>query len=110
MIQELIYSKFEVFYSVKYISQLLKNLGFSYQKARFAVGGKDPDNQLKREEWLKRTWPEILEKARQKKHTFFLEMRFLFHNGAVSPIHGRLKVNSPQFVHQETGKDIKFLA
>ena len=67
MIQELIYSKFEVFYSVKYISQLLKNLGFSYQKARFAVGGKDPDNQLKREEWLKRTWPEILEKARQKK-------------------------------------------
>lgn len=66
MIQDLIQRKFGVFYSVKYISQLLKNLGFSYQKARFAVGGKNPDNQLKRKEWLEQTWPEILKKAKQK--------------------------------------------
>ncbi len=71
MIQDLIHRKFGVFYSVKYISELLKNLGFSYQKARFAVGGKNPDNQLKREEWLKQTWPEILEQAKQK-NAYFL--------------------------------------
>ena len=35
MIQNLIYEKFGVFYSVKYISELLKNMGFSFQKARF---------------------------------------------------------------------------
>jgi len=52
MIQELIYQKFGVLYSVKYLSELLKNLGFSYQKARFAVGGKDPENILKRKVWL----------------------------------------------------------
>ena len=52
MIQELIHQKFGVFYSVKYISQLLKNLGFSYQKARFAVGGKNPENQCRREDYF----------------------------------------------------------
>jgi transposase len=36
MIQKLIYEKFGVFYSVHYISQLLKNMGFSYQKANFS--------------------------------------------------------------------------
>ena len=66
MIQELIHQKFGVFYSVKYISQLLKNLGFSYQKARFAVGGKNPENQCRREEWLNQKWPEILKQAKQK--------------------------------------------
>lgn len=40
MIQELIYQKFGVLYSVKYLSEFLKNLGFSYQKARFAVAVK----------------------------------------------------------------------
>lgn len=71
MIQELIHRKFGVFYSVKYISQLLKNMGFSYQKARFAVGGKDPDNQRKREEWLKKSWPGILKQA-EKENSYLL--------------------------------------
>ena len=35
MIQQLIYDRFGVFYNVFYIAQLLKNLGFSYQKAAF---------------------------------------------------------------------------
>jgi transposase len=71
MIQELISQKFGVFYSVKYISQLLKNLGFSYQKARFSVGGKDPDNQRKREDWLSKTWSEILNQA-EKENAYLL--------------------------------------
>ena len=35
MIQQMIYDRFGVYYNVFYIAQLLKNLGFSYQKAAF---------------------------------------------------------------------------
>lgn len=66
MIQELIFQKFGVLYNVKYLSELLKNMGLSYQKARFAVGGKDPENQEKRQKWLEQTWPEILAEAQEK--------------------------------------------
>ncbi|WP_321494824.1 IS630 family transposase [uncultured Desulfobacter sp.] len=52
-------------------SQLLKNLGFSYQKACFSVGGKDPDNQRKREDWLSKTWSEILNQA-EKENAYLL--------------------------------------
>ena len=57
MIQLLIHKRFGVQYSVHYISQLLKNMGFSYQKAKFVSDHKDPE---KRKEWLEKTWPEIL--------------------------------------------------
>jgi transposase len=63
MIQALIYEKFGVQYNVFYISQLLKNMGFSYQKAKFVSDHKDPE---KREEWLKKTWPEIFNLAKEK--------------------------------------------
>jgi transposase len=68
MIQRIIYQKFGVFYSVYYIAQLLKNMGFSYQKARFVSDHKDPD---KRTEWLEKTWPEIIKHAK-KKHAAIL--------------------------------------
>jgi transposase len=35
MIQHLIEQKFDIFYSVKYLSEYLKSLGLSYQKAKF---------------------------------------------------------------------------
>jgi transposase len=63
MIQHLILEKFGVFYSVIYIVQLLKNMGFSYQKARFVSDHKDPE---KRKEWLENTWPEIMKIAKEK--------------------------------------------
>ncbi len=63
MIQDLIHRRFGSFYSVHYISQLLKNMGFSYQKARFVSDHKDPE---KRKEWLEKTWPEIMQLAKQK--------------------------------------------
>jgi len=63
MIQHLIYERFGVFYSVTYIVQLLKNMGFSYQKARFVSDHKDPE---KRKEWLEKTWPEIMDQAKHK--------------------------------------------
>jgi transposase len=63
MIQALIYEKFGVFYSVHYIAQLLKNMGFSYQKAKFVSDHKDPE---KRNEWIEKTWPEIIKLAAEK--------------------------------------------
>ena len=63
MIQDLIYNKFGVFYSVFYISQLLKNMGFSYQKARFVS---DHLDEKKREEWVKDKWPKICNLAIEK--------------------------------------------
>ncbi len=63
MIQALIYEKFGVFYAVNYISQLLKNMGFSFQKARFAPSRAD---RTARRERLKTVWPEISETAEKK--------------------------------------------
>ena len=61
MIQDVIKEKFGKFYSVNYISQLLKNRGFSFQKAKFDADHKNPE---KRQEWLKSTWNEIISKAK----------------------------------------------
>jgi transposase len=63
MIQHLIQERFGVFYSVNYLSQLLRNMGFSYQKARFVS---DHLNPQKREQWMQQTWPEILALAKRK--------------------------------------------
>jgi transposase len=68
MIQWLIYEKFGVEYSVYYIPQLLKNMGFSYQKAKFVADHKDPE---KRKQWLEQKWPEILKLA-EKKNAYIL--------------------------------------
>ena len=60
MIQQLIYERFGAYYNVSYIAQLLKNLGFSYQKAAFVSDHLDEN---KRQEWRTTTWPQILRKA-----------------------------------------------
>jgi transposase len=73
MVQELILKEFKVFYNAKYISQLLNNMGFSYQKARFKVGGKDPKNADERLKWLNETWPEALALAKQLGAYLFFE-------------------------------------
>jgi transposase len=70
MIQNLIYEKFGVFYSVHYISQLLKSMGFSYQKAKFVSDRHDP---VLRQEWLEKKWPGILRKALKKKALILFE-------------------------------------
>lgn len=63
LIQHLIYQKFGVFYSVHYLCQLLKNLGFSYQKAKFVA---DHLNSQKRQLWQQQTLQEAIELARQQ--------------------------------------------
>lgn len=64
MIQQLIYERFEVFYNVFYLAQLLKHLGFSYQKAAFVS---DHLNEEKRHAWCTTTWPQIVTQAKAKK-------------------------------------------
>jgi transposase len=61
MIQNFIQTEFKVFYSVAYIAQLLKNMGFSFQKAKFESFHHD---EKKRKEWLENTWPAIQKKAK----------------------------------------------
>ncbi|MEW6126879.1 MAG: IS630 family transposase [Acidobacteriota bacterium] len=63
MIQHLIHQTFGVFYSVFYIAQLLKSLGFSYQKAKFVAHHLDQD---KRQLWQQKTLQEAIELARQQ--------------------------------------------
>jgi transposase len=62
-IQELIYRRFGVYYNVFYLAQLLKQLGFSWQKAAFVS---DHLDEAKRRAWLSHTWPKILRLAREK--------------------------------------------
>ena len=61
LLQALIYREFGVMYNVHYVSELLRNLGFSYQKARFVS---DHLNVDQRQAWLRETWPVLREAAR----------------------------------------------
>jgi transposase len=63
MIQHLIHEKFSVFYSVHYLCQLLKSLGFSYQKAKFVADHLDAG---KRQLWQQKTFAEALRLAKQQ--------------------------------------------
>ena len=63
MVQALIHARFGVFYNVFYIAQLLRNLGFSWQKAGFIS---DHLDEAKRREWRAYTWPKALRLARQQ--------------------------------------------
>jgi transposase len=63
IVQELIHERFGLVYSVFYITELLKNMGFSYQKAKFVS---DHLNEKKRAQWLAETWPKIRALAKEK--------------------------------------------
>jgi transposase len=64
MIQNLIQRHFGVVYHPHYIAILLKNMGFSYQKARFVS---DHLSEAKRLAWRQTRWPKILRQAKQRK-------------------------------------------
>ncbi|HEX4950693.1 MAG TPA: IS630 family transposase [Blastocatellia bacterium] len=61
LIQVLIEQRFGVVYNVFYLAEFLKNLGFSYQKAKFVS---DHLDEVARQRWCRRTWPEIVRQAR----------------------------------------------
>jgi transposase len=62
LIQDLIDRKFHVFYNRFYVCELLRNLGFSYQKARFVSDHLDADA---RQRWMESEFPGILRQAKQ---------------------------------------------
>lgn len=63
LVQELIRQRFGVLYNRFYVSELLRNLGYSYQKARFVS---DHLDEARRQEWRQQEWPRILRKAEQR--------------------------------------------
>jgi len=63
MIQQLIHERFGVLYNVFYIAQLLRNLGFSFQKARFVAHHLD---EVERRRWRTQVWPQLLCRAKEQ--------------------------------------------
>jgi hypothetical protein len=63
MIQQRIDDRCGVLSNVFYIAQLLKNLGFSFQKAAFVS---DHLDEQKRAEWRPKTGPKLLRTAQRK--------------------------------------------
>ncbi|MGI8935956.1 MAG: IS630 family transposase [Phormidesmis sp.] len=60
LVQTLIAQEFGKLYNLHYISELLANLGFSYQRARFVSDQLDNE---RRTQWLHEQWPQILRQA-----------------------------------------------
>jgi len=65
LIQDLIASRFGVVYTPHYIAELLKNMGFSYQKARFVSDHLENVTEAQAK-WMNETWPEIKRLAEAK--------------------------------------------
>ena len=63
MLQHLIQEQYNIFYNAHYLSTLLKNLGFSYQKAKFVASKRD---KAARKAWLEEVWPKIMRLANKK--------------------------------------------
>lgn len=62
LIQDLIMQKFHVLYNRFYVCELLRNLEFSFQKARFVSDHLDADA---RQHWMESEFPRILCQAKQ---------------------------------------------
>lgn len=65
LIQEMIEERFGVVYSTLYVAELLKNLNYSYQKARFVSDHLEQVAE-KQVNWMKEGWPAILRQAQEK--------------------------------------------
>jgi transposase len=63
LIQQLISKRFGVLYSRQYLADLLHGLNFSYQKAKFVS---DHLDERRRRRWMKKYWPRIWRKAKQR--------------------------------------------
>jgi transposase len=63
LLADLIQREFGRTYTHRYIATLLRNLGLSYQKARFVSDHLDPE---RRRVWREETWPTILAEAKRR--------------------------------------------
>ena len=60
MVQTMIQQEFGVLYNAHYVCELLKTLGFSFQKACFVLDCLDEEQRLL---WLNQTWPALRAQA-----------------------------------------------
>lgn len=95
LIQELIRREFGVWYSRFYVCQLLRNMGYSFQKARFVS---DHLDQKRREVWIQEPWPRLLEEAQR------VGAWILFEDEASFPQWGTLGYTWARKGHQPTVK------
>ena len=70
LIRVLIWREFGVLYNRQYVCTLLRNLGFSFQKARFVSDHLDT---AKRLAWLEQKWPTIVRAAKRRKGLILFE-------------------------------------
>ncbi len=75
LIQEWIYQHFQVTYSRFYVAELLRNLGLSYQKARFIS---DHLDEAARKAWVETVWPGLLAQAQREGKAIFFEDEVCF--------------------------------
>ena len=80
LIWALIGREFGVLYNRDYVCTLLRNLGFSFQKARFVS---DYLDEARRQAWLCDKWPQILRAAQRRKGLLLLEDEASFAQWAV---------------------------
>lgn len=64
LIQIVINREFGVEYNRYYVCELLRNLGYSFQKARFVS---DHLDEARRQAWLAEEWPRILKQAKRRR-------------------------------------------
>jgi transposase len=66
MILEVIMKEFKVIYNPRYLCEMLKKMGLSYQRAKFVSDRQyDAEHQRKRKEWEEVIWPGILKKGKE---------------------------------------------
>jgi transposase len=78
LIQQVIYQEFGVMYNRHYVCELLHNLGFSYQKAKFVAAGQDAN---RRRRWMQGRWPRIRRKAKKRRALLLFEDEASFSQG-----------------------------
>ena len=93
LLEELIQEHFQVTYSVYYIAELLKALGYSYQKARF-VSEHIENVSDEQTQWMCETWPEIAVWRKQNMPRFCLAMKPALRNRVRSPTLVRRRANN----------------
>ncbi len=64
LVAQLIQQQFGVLYNRFYVCTLLKNLGYSFQKAQFVSAHLD---EAGRQKWLQEVWPQVLQQAKRRK-------------------------------------------
>jgi len=82
LIQDLIKNKFGILYNPRYIAQMLKNMGFSYQKASTIS---DKQDYALREHWISKFLPRIINYAKKEgAHLLFEDESFFQQWGSLS--------------------------